>query len=593
MDVSENEDESFNDLHKKQTKKRPRHGRLTDVNKKLRATTHELGPSCECKRFKCFEVIKEDQRNDIIRQFNELGNHQDQNLYLGGLITVHSVAQRRTRKKNNGGEPHQASYSYRVRCASKDVPVCQNAFRSLHGITGRRIQTLQSQLINEGKIKKDGRGKHVNRPHRLKDSVLEHIHEHIKSLKGRKSHYSLHESNKLYLSEELNIKKLFEMFKELYPEDKASYESYRSIFNTHYNIGFGYPRCDTCSTCDEYNVNLRALTQSLESSEDKESIENEIRLLNVNNQVHLKKAETFYARKRNARLNARNKESVEAICMDFQKNLNVPNITTNDAYYKRKLGYYLFNIHMLSNSSSKFYVYDETIAKKGSDNVASMLYDFIMFQLPDTVRKITIFCDSCGGQNKNYVIIRFIYYIVHIQRKLDEIKIVFPVRGHSYMECDRNMALINQKAHIELPSEWADQVAVARSKPSPFIVEQCQQDLFRNWADYFKPMFKPKCPIPTRSIKEIRVHREKPKLIFHRDSYNGAWVSNVITNNRYIGPILQVNEFTHPQKLYQSLLPISAAKYNDCLDLAKFCSQGAKNYFLNLPNTKNVIDDDD
>ncbi|GBP55071.1 RNA-directed DNA polymerase from mobile element jockey [Eumeta japonica] len=224
------------------------------------------------------------------------------------------------------------------------------------------------------------------------------------------------------------------MFQELYPEDKVSYESYRSIFNTHYNIAFGYPRCDTCSTCDEYNVNLRALTQSLESSEDKQSIENEITLL---------------------------------------------------------------------------------------------------------------------------------------KRKLDEIKIVFPVRGYSYMECDRNMALINQKAHIELPSEWADQIAVARSKPSPFIVEQCEQDLFRNWADYFKPMFKPKCPIPTRSIKEIRVHREKPKLIFHRDSYNGAWVSNVITNNRYKGPILQANEFTHPQKLYDSLLPISAAKYDDCIDLVK------------------------
>ncbi|GBP39133.1 hypothetical protein EVAR_27093_1 [Eumeta japonica] len=129
------------------------------------------------------------------------------------------------------------------------------------------------------------------------------------------------------------------------------------------------------------------------------------------------------------------------------------------------------------------------------------------------------------------------------------------------------MALINQKAHIELPSEWADQIAVARSKPSPFIVEQCKQDLFRNWADYFKHMFKPKCPIPTHSIKEIRVHREKPKLIFHRDSYNGAWVSNVITNNRYKGPILQANQFTHPQKLYDSLLPISAAKYDDCMDL--------------------------
>lgn len=101
------------------------------------------------------------------------------------------------------------------------------------------------------------------------------------------------------------------MFKEIYPEDKVSYESYRTIFNTHYNIAFGYPRCDTCSTCDEYNVNLRALNQSLESSEDKQSIENEIKLLKINNTLHLKEAETFYTRKINSRLSARRNETEE------------------------------------------------------------------------------------------------------------------------------------------------------------------------------------------------------------------------------------------------------------------------------------------
>ncbi|CAF4940698.1 unnamed protein product [Pieris macdunnoughi] len=31
-------------------------------------------------------------------------------------------------------------------------------------------------------------------------------------------------------------------------------------------------------------------------------------------------------------------DSEGALCMDYQKNLILPNITTNDAYYKRKLG---------------------------------------------------------------------------------------------------------------------------------------------------------------------------------------------------------------------------------------------------------------
>ncbi|GBP89084.1 hypothetical protein EVAR_64720_1 [Eumeta japonica] len=120
MDISESEDESYNNLLKQNQKDQD----MEELPMLMRSyvLTHELGPSCECKRFKCFEVINEDQRYEIIRQFNELGNYQDQNLYLGRLRCILS------RRTNNEGEPHKASYSYRVRCASKDVPVCQNAF---------------------------------------------------------------------------------------------------------------------------------------------------------------------------------------------------------------------------------------------------------------------------------------------------------------------------------------------------------------------------------------------------------------------------------------------------------------------------------
>ena len=40
------------------------------------------------------------------------------------------------------------------------------------------------------------------------------------------------------------------MFKERYPLEKSSYESYHKIFNSKFNISFGYPRKDTCSFCD-------------------------------------------------------------------------------------------------------------------------------------------------------------------------------------------------------------------------------------------------------------------------------------------------------------------------------------------------------
>lgn len=84
--------------------------------------------------------------------------------------------------------------------------------------------------------------------------------------------------------------------------------------------------------------------------------------------------------------------------MDNGKNLHIPNIATNDRYYKKQLSVFPFNIHIFSTSESVFYVYPEYTGKKGNDYVASLLFNFLYNHLD-------IFCDSCGGgQNKNYTL---------------------------------------------------------------------------------------------------------------------------------------------------------------------------------------------
>ncbi|KAL4104272.1 hypothetical protein QTP88_019581 [Uroleucon formosanum] len=54
-------------------KKRVKKGRERDVLKKLRATTHELGPKCKCKRYRCFENVSDEDKKRIIKEFNSLG----------------------------------------------------------------------------------------------------------------------------------------------------------------------------------------------------------------------------------------------------------------------------------------------------------------------------------------------------------------------------------------------------------------------------------------------------------------------------------------------------------------------------------------
>nr|CAH7741784.1 unnamed protein product [Callosobruchus chinensis] len=84
-------------------KKRHSYGRIRDVTKKLRLQSHETRVSCKCARLKCFEKISEPERlyEYMIRHFNELKTHIEQNLYLGGLISHCLVKRDRSRKIND------------------------------------------------------------------------------------------------------------------------------------------------------------------------------------------------------------------------------------------------------------------------------------------------------------------------------------------------------------------------------------------------------------------------------------------------------------------------------------------------------------
>ncbi|CAH1101612.1 unnamed protein product [Psylliodes chrysocephalus] len=81
------------------SKKRKSHRRMKNVAKLLKLRSHETGPSCNCTRFKCFENVTERDRLQIIKQFNELKDHDEQNLYLNGLIS-HALVKRHRSRKN-------------------------------------------------------------------------------------------------------------------------------------------------------------------------------------------------------------------------------------------------------------------------------------------------------------------------------------------------------------------------------------------------------------------------------------------------------------------------------------------------------------
>lgn len=236
-------------------RKKRKYGTVFEATKKLRNSSYETGEDCHCKRYQCFLNVSENERNTLIRDFNALGDRNSQNAYLSGLISVNPVKQRRPRQDEENANLNNFSYEYKVRVNRNDslaeIPVCFRGFLSLFGVTPRRLQTMKSSLASTGMAPIDKRGKHENRgKNKLPEATYEAMDSFFKSLKGRKAHYSLKDTQKIYLPENLNVKKLLAMFLEKHPSVEISYEKFRDYFVSNFNISFGYPRTDTCSTCD-------------------------------------------------------------------------------------------------------------------------------------------------------------------------------------------------------------------------------------------------------------------------------------------------------------------------------------------------------
>lgn len=536
MDESSDE-EHF--LKPSTSKKKPSHGRMREVMSKLRLQSHETGPPCKCKQ-QCFLKVGE-KKSQIITRMNSMKSNDEINCYLAGLIVVLPVAQRRPRKDPLEAAHREATFSYCVKYIKDDgkaveINVCKQAFCSLHGIGRGKLEHLLKALKNSAEPPKDNRGKHKNRPHAVSQETKNKIIEHIKSLKGRESHYSLKDSTKTYLPEELNITKIFRMFQEQNPWVKnALYETYRQIFNTNFNIGFGYPRSDTCSKCDEFKLqkkNLEIELQSTTTDGEKRQIQSKLKDIYSDKTIHLLRADKWYKLKRQAKFRSRTDNTKEAIVYDYAKNHHVPNITTGEVYYKRQLSVYVFNIHILSTGQSVFYTYAETTGHKGSDEVCSFLHHFFYNFLDSEVKELEFFSDSCAGQNKNNFIFKFYHHLVHKEKRFEKVTGYFPIKGHSYNECDKNCALIKKTYEAELPEDWAEVIRNSRVKPSPFDVVEADQSLIKGWTSHLNGMYRKKLGCATRPIRIFMVHNQEPAYMLHKSFFSGPWKKNPMVPKR-------------------------------------------------------------
>lgn len=74
-------------------------------------------------------------------------------------------------------------------------------------------------------------------------------------------------------------------------------------------------------------------------------------------------------------------------------------------------------------------------------------------------------------------------------KRFESVKVFSPERSHSYIECNKDFGLLNQKITVGVPHNWINAISTARVKPSPFVVMQVDQEIILKWNDFLSVLY--------------------------------------------------------------------------------------------------------
>ncbi|CAH1114904.1 unnamed protein product [Psylliodes chrysocephalus] len=424
-------------------------------------------------RYQCNDNISEAQRQELFRNFYELPSYDLQTAFLSSCI------KKIPPKRHTVAAVANKSYSTVITLVGNRV--CKQFFLRTFNISVRRFQTVCKKTTDLNMTEPDKRGK-KEPPNKIKESSKNFVISHINMFPKYSSHYSRKDNlNAKYISGELSISKMYKLYEEFCIEKqelpvKESY--YRFIFNTEFNLRFHKPYNDTCSRCDNLQNLVKHSTNEDEITNTKRDLE-----------LHQRKAKKATDAKKADIAENKNSKNTAVICFDLQQALPTPLLTTSKVFYLRQLWTYNFCVFDLLAGKSHMFIWNETVASRGSQEIGSCLIKFIR-SLPSTVTKIVAYSDSCGGQNKN--ISKLFSFIVQATN-ITEIHHKFLEPGHTYMECDRSFGLIEKKKRqipqVFIPADWE---TVIRGTSAKFVVYEMNKDDFFSFSPFNEIMKDPK-----------------------------------------------------------------------------------------------------
>ncbi|CAG9769724.1 unnamed protein product [Ceutorhynchus assimilis] len=145
-----------------------------------------------------------------------------------------------------------------------------------------------------------------------------------------------------------------------------------------------------------------------------------------------------------------------------------------------KVWLYNLGVHDSTAGQGYMYLWIENQAKRGADEVASVIFKFLKSK--SEVDHPIIYTNNCPGQNKNWLLMAFGLQLVE-EKRFKTITHRFLVSGHTHLPSDRDFALIEKRhrkyaPEIYSPEGWHKIIKDANSKNSFNVTVMKQNNFF-------------------------------------------------------------------------------------------------------------------
>lgn len=535
---------------------------------------------CSCSD-KCSDKINADRQRTLFEHFYNFESYNLQTAYVYGLIDV--ATKQRSYKKDNNPSRRSNTRLYHLTCENGGkVKVCKDFFKKVFKISDGRLTRILKTKVSGLPPPSDKRGKHAP-PNKTSELKIAEVKDFINKFPAYQSHYSRKKNpNRKYLAPDLSLGKIYNMYKNEVVEAVSQYV-FSNVFNQEFNLCFHAPITDSCKKCDSFKIKIDAMDNEIDKQEKQ-----------TEHELHLRKADSARdGMTADAEL-AKADKNITIIAFDLMKTLPTPLLSTGVAYYKRQLWTYCLGIHNLATDEVHMYLWDESIASRGPDEIGSCLLHYVEHYVRS--KKLIMYSDQCGGQNRNIKLALICNYIVSSPGfTVNQIDHKFLVSGHTFLPCDQDFGLIEKKKklhkNIFLPQDWTAVIKDARKKKPFNIVAMTSNDFFstntlktqitnRHWTTEHEK-------VEWLKMQWLQFKIEHPFKIYFKYS-NNELVHFMVVDIAKRKPA-QLNRPL--ELLYPNSHQIDAKKKKDLLELCNYIPPIFHNFYEGLKTTENPSED--